>query len=221
MADPSIFGTTKLSQMLGGYMPPRRRFDLDVQRCDAEGAPVVVHLQLAVRALSVEEMEQSHADAVKWLVGVGGHQREDLITSNGDSVVELEMMTQVLARALMDPDKPREPFAKDAKALRETFYPDEIETCFREFSAFDAERSPLRRLRSADDLAEVVEALGKGQTSQINLLRFDIISLRSIALSLADRVAKLTRPSFSDTSQPSASPEGSSESIASMSISEE
>ena len=221
MADPSIFGTTKLSQMLGGYMPPRRRFELDVQRCDAEGAPVVVHLQLAVRALSVEEMEQSHADAVKWLVGVGGHQREDLITSNGDSVVELEMMTQVLARALMDPDKPREPFAKDAKALRETFYPDEIETCFREFSAFDAERSPLRRLRSADDLAEVVEALGKGQTSQINLLRFDVISLRSIALSLADRVARQTRPSFSDTSQPSASPEGSSGPIASMSISEE
>lgn len=217
----SLFGDTKLSQMLGGYMPPRRRFDLDVQRCNAEGAPVVVHLQLAVRALSVEEMEQSHADAVKWLVGVGGHQREDLITSNGDSVVELEMMTQVLARALMDPDKPREPFAKDAKALRETFYPDEIETCFREFSAFDAERSPLRRLRSADDLAEVVEALGKGQTSQINLLRFDIISLRSITLSLADRVAKQTRPNSSATSQPSASLDDSSAPTGSMTISEE
>lgn len=217
----SLFGDTKLSQMLGGYMPPRRRFDLDVQRCNAEGAPVVVHLQLAVRALSVEEMEQSHADAVKWLVGVGGHQREDLITSNGDSVVELEMMTQVLARALMDPDKPREPFAKDAKALRETFYPDEIETCFREFSAFDAERSPLRRLRSADDLAEVVEALGKGQTSQINLLRFDIISLRSITLSLADRVAKQTRPNSSATSQPSALLDDSSAPTGSMTISEE
>ena len=185
---------------------------------------MTVHVVVAARALAVKELEEAHAEAVKWLVGVGGHQREDLISNTGDSVMELEVMTQLLARALMDPDKPREAFAKDVASLRETFFSDEIEACFREYSAFQAERSPLRGIRSAEELREVVEALGKGQTSQINLLRFDAISLRSITLSLADRVSKLTRPSSSDTSPPSPLPEASSPSLESttpsLSISE-
>ena len=205
-----LFGSTRLAQLLGGYLPPRRKFELELQRADAEGKPVTIRATLAVRALSAAEMEEAHAEAIKFLVGQGAHQREDLIGASGDSVLELELMTQLLARALMDHEKHREPFAKDAAALRGALFSDEIEACFREYTAFQAERSPIRGLRSADELKEVVEALGKGQTSQINLLRFDVISLRSIITSLAVRVSTLTRPSFSDTSPPSASPEDSS-----------
>lgn len=206
----SLAGSTPLARLLGGYMPPRKRFTLDVLRADAAGAPVTITLRLAVRAISVEETEEAHADAVKYLTTKGGHTREDFITSQGDSIMEVELMTQVLARALMDHDDPRAPFAKDAAALRGALFTDEIEACFREYSAWQAERSPIRALRSADELREVVDALGKGRVERTSLLRFDVISLSDIALSLADRVQKLTRPSSSDTSPPSESPETSS-----------
>mgnify|MGYP000334775224 FL=1 len=206
----SLAGSTPLARLLGGYMPPRKRFTLDVLRCDAAGAPVTITLRLAVRAISVEETEEAHAEAVKYLTTKGGHTREDFITSQGDSIMEVELMTQVLARALMDHDDLRAPFAKDAAALRGALFTDEIEACFREYSAWQAERSPIRALRSADELREVVDALGKGRVERTSLLRFDVISLTDIALSLADRVQKQTRPSSSDTSPPSESPETSS-----------
>lgn len=221
----ALAGGSHLAQLLGGYLPPRRKFEIELQRADDRGAPVTVRAVIAVRALSVEETEAAHAEAIKWLVGQGAHQREDLIGDNGDSVLNLELMTQLLARALMHPERTREPFAKDAAALRGTLFADEIEACFREYSAFQTERSPLRGLRSADELKEVVAALGKGRASQINLLRFDVTSLRSIITSLADQVSTLTRPNSSDTSQPSPSPEASSEAqeppMNSLTISEE
>ena len=114
----SLAGSTPLARLLGGYMPPRKRFTLDVLRCDAAGAPVTITLRLAVRAITVEETEEAHAEAVKYLTTKGGHSREDFITSQGDSIMEVELMTQVLARALMDHDDLRAPFAKDAAALR-------------------------------------------------------------------------------------------------------
>jgi hypothetical protein len=207
----TLIGGAHLSQLIGGYLPPRRKFEIDMIRADDRGAPMTVHAVFAVRALSAAEMEEAHAEAIKWLVSKGGHTREDLIGATGDSIMELELMTQLLARALMHPDRTREPAVKDAAMLRDLMFSDEIEACFREYTAFQAERSPLRNIRSADELREVVEALGKGQASQINLLRFDVISLRSITLSLAGRVSTLTRPNYSDTSPQSPSPEDSSE----------
>ena len=211
MSDPlALAGSSKLAQMLGGYLPPRKKFELDVLRCDDRGAPITIRLRMAARALTVEETEESHAAAIQWLVSKGGHTREDLIGSTGDSILECELMTQLLSRALMDPDNVRKPFAVDAAALRATLYTDEIEACFREYSAFQAERSPLRNIRSADELREVVDALGKGQDERINLMRFDVISLSNIIRTLAARVATLTRPSSSDTSSPPESPAESS-----------
>lgn len=206
-------GGSPLSRLLGGYLPPRKKFTLDVLRCNDVGAPVTITLPMAARALSVEETEEAHAAAIQWLVSKGGHQREDLIGSTGDSILECELMVQLLSRALMDPERLREPFAKDAAALRAAFFTDEIDVCFREYSAFQAERSPLRNIRSAEELREVVDALGKGLGSSINLLRYDAISLCSITHSLAALVSTQTRPSSSDTSQPEPSPEESSEAL--------
>jgi len=209
-ASALLSGASPLSRLLGGFLPPRKRFTHDVLRCDDTGALKTITLRLAVRAITVEETEEAHAEAVKYLTTKGGHSREDFITSQGDSIMEAELMTQILARALMDPDNLREPFAKDAAALRGVFFTDELEACFREYSSWQAERSPIRALRSADELREVVDALGKGQMERGSLLRFDVISLSDIALSLADRVQRLTRPSSSDTSSPSESPATSS-----------
>jgi hypothetical protein len=49
------------------------------------------------------------------------------------------------------------------------------------------------------------------QAPELDAAFFDVISLRSITLSLADRVSKLTRPTFSDTSPLNPSHEASSE----------
>jgi hypothetical protein len=207
----SLAGSSKLAQLLGGYLPPRKKFSLDVVRADASGKPVTITLHIAARAISIEETEEAHADAVKYLTGKGAHTREDFLTSTGDAIMEAELMVQVLARALMDPDDPRTPWARDAAHLRGTLFTDEIDACFRHYSAFQAERSPIRALRSGDELKEVVEALGKGQIERTALLRYDAISLSDIALSLADRVQTLTRPNSSATSPQTDSPEASSD----------
>lgn len=134
MTDVStLIGGAHLSQLIGGYLPPRRKFEIDMIRADDRGAPMTVHAVFAVRALSAAEMEEAHAEAIKWLVSKGGHTREDLIGATGDSMLELELMTQLLARALMHPDRTREPAVKDAAMLRDLMFPDEIEACFREF----------------------------------------------------------------------------------------
>jgi hypothetical protein len=214
----ALLGGAKLSQLLGGYLPPRKRFEITLQRADDRGAPVTVAAVFAVRALSVEEQERAHSAAIEWLLKLGGHAREDLISESGNNVFELELMTQLLALALMDPESPRAPVAKDAASLRALLFADEIEACFREYAAFQSERSPIRSIRSADELAEVIDALGKGRASSINWLRYDVISLRSIITTLADRASRQTRPNYSDTSPPSPSPDASSE--ATMTISE-
>ena len=48
MSDPlALAGSSKLAQMLGGYLPPRKKFELDVLRCDASGAPITIRLRMA------------------------------------------------------------------------------------------------------------------------------------------------------------------------------
>lgn len=207
----ALAGSSKLAQLLGGYLPPRKKFTLDVLRADASGRPITITLPLAVRAITVEETEEAHAEAVKYLTTKGAHTREDFLTNTGDSIMEAELMVQILARALVDPDDPRTPWAKDAAAIRGALFTDEIDACFRHYSAWQAERSPIRALRSGEELKEVVEALGKGQIERTALLRYDVISLTDIALSLGDRVQTLTRPNSSDTSPPTDSPEASSD----------
>ena len=78
MTDVStLIGGAHLSQLIGGYLPPRRKFEIDMIRADDRGAPMTVHAVFAVRALSAAEMEEAHAEAIKWLVSKGGHTREE------------------------------------------------------------------------------------------------------------------------------------------------
>lgn len=203
-------GGAKLSQLLGGFAPPHRKFTIDLLRATATGVPVTVNAAFAVRALSTGDEEDAHAEAVKFLLGKGAHQREDLIGTTGDSVLQAELMVQLMARALVDPDKPTTPVG-DAALIRGLLFADELEVCFREYLDFQAERSPIRSLRTRAELDEVLAALGKGRTGETNLQRYDVVSLCSMVRTLAVSVATLTRPNFSDTSPPNESPLTSSE----------
>lgn len=205
MSEDRFLKGSKLSKLLAGRERPWRRFTLEVVR---EGGPE--RLDIGVRTLTAQEQEEAHAEAVKWLVSTGGWMREDLVGDTGDAVVVLETMVQTLARALVDPDKPSEPFAASAAELRKCFDVDEIRACFDEFSAWSLERSPLRYAKSIAEIREVAEALGKGRMGPTALMRFDATSLRSIITELVAQRATQTKPSSSATSSPIASPDDSS-----------
>jgi len=196
---------SKLSRLMAGRERPVRRFSVEVVR---ESGPE--SLALAVRTLSPHEQEQAHAEAVKWLVGTGGWMREDLIGDAGDAVLNLEVMVQILARALVDPDKTDTPFAADAAELRRCFDVDEVRACFDEYTAHALERSPFRNLKTLAEVREVADALGKGLTQPTSLQRFDTTTLRLIITSLVDRAARWTTPNSSATTPPIASPADSS-----------
>jgi len=190
---------------MAGRERPTRRFTVEVVR---ESGPESI--ALAVRTLSAHEQEQAHAEAIKWLVGTGGWQREDLIGDAGDAVLNLEVMVQILARALVDPDKTDTPFAADAAELRRCFDVDEVRACFDEYTAHALERSPFRHLKTLAEVREVADALGKGLTQPTNLQRFDTTTLRLIITSLVDRAARWTTASSSATTPPIDSPDDSS-----------
>lgn len=195
-----------LNKLLAGRVRPHKTVTLEVKRADGP-----ITLNLALRALTADDAARAHADAIKWLVNTGGWQREDLINDAGDAVLNLEVMVQTLARALVDAEKPEVAFAADASEVRRLFEVDEIRALWDEYSAWSRERSPFRDLKTQQEVREVADALGKGLISPNSLPRYDYDTLRRIIISLADQRAKWTTESFSDTSRASASRESSSE----------
>lgn len=193
-----------LAKLLAGRARPHKAFDLDIVR--AEGRTTI---RLAVRALTADDAARAHAEAIKWLVSTGGWHREDLVGDAGDAVLNLEVMVQTLARALVDPEKPDALFAADASEVRAHFEVDEIRACWDEYLAWSQERSPFRSLKTLDEVREVADALGKGQASMTSLPRYDFGTLRAIITSLVAQRATWMTANSSGTSQPSASPEPS------------
>lgn len=205
-----------LAKLLAGRARPHKSFDLDITR--AEGRTTI---RLAVRALTADDAARAHAEAIKWLVSTGGWHREDLIGDAGDAVLNLEVMVQTLARALVDPEKPDVAFAADAAEVRRHFEVDEIRACWDEYMAWSQERSPFRSLKTLEEVREVADALGKGQASSTSLPRFDTASLRAIITTLVAQRATWMTASSSGTSPPSDSPDSSSEpSTPTMSVEE-
>ena len=217
MSDLDRFRTgSPLAKLLAGRARPHKTFDLDITR--AEGRTTI---RLAVRALTAEDAARAHADAIKWLVSTGGWHREDLIGDAGDAVLNLEVMVQTLARALVDPEKPDTLFAADAAEVRAHFEVDEIRACWDEYLTWSQERSPFRALKTLDEVREVADALGKGQASMTSLPRYDAGTLRAIITTLVAQRATWMTASSSATSQPTDSLDSSSEpSTPTMSVEE-
>ncbi len=206
MSDLDRFRTgSPLAKLLAGRARPHKSFDLEITR--AEGRTTI---RLAVRALTADDAARAHAEAIKWLVSTGGWHREDLIGDAGDAVLNLEVMVQTLARALVDPDKPDTLFAADAAEVRAHFEVDEIRACWDEYLAWSQERSPFRSLKTLDEVREVADALGKGQASMTSLPRYDFGTLRAIITTLVAQRATWMMANSSATSRPTDSPDNSS-----------
>mgnify|MGYP003326202759 FL=1 len=137
------------------------------------------------------------------------------------AVLNLEVMVQTLARALVDPEKPDTLFAADAAEVRAHFEVDEIRACWDEYLAWSQERSPFRALKTLDEVREVADALGKGQASMTSLPRYDAGTLRAIITTLVAQRATWTTANSSATSQPTDSLDSSSDpSTPTMSVEE-
>ena len=222
----SIAGKVALAQLLAGRARPHKRFTLPLTRDAGRG-----DVEFAVRALSVEEQQQAQTEAMRHLTTTCGWQREDLVSDVGEGALNLELMTQFLARALVDPENPDAPMAADAGAVmgagapeewrkaasrvRQLLDADEVQACFNHYIAFQEERSPFDQAKTVAEVKEMVDALGKGQLAPTRLMRCDHTTLTRIIDELVARGRTSTTPNSSDASPVTSSLEASSATSAS------
>ena len=188
-----------LAKLLAGKQRPTRTFQLEAGRFAGQ--------DLCLRALSLEEAEAANADAIKQLTSRAGWTREDFFNDAGTAIYHQELRLQVIARALVSPRDPSVSFAKDADEARKILEPDEVMAIYEIYAEFQEERSPIRRAKTWAEVEGMADALGKGLISPGSLPRYDSTTLRGIITSLVEWARKRTKPSSSDTSPPTDSPD--------------
>lgn len=165
---------------------------------------------LALRVLCADESLRVRAQAVRWLTGECGFTEDFLIgTTDGTGLIEFEVKVRTLALALVDPAAPTQPLARNADNLRTKLDADEISALFELYVDWVQERSPITSARNAEEVAALVDALGKGTMPPSRLSTFDAATVRTITRELANRLRSLTSspssptPSSSDAAETS------------------
>ena len=145
-------------------------------------------IPLALRTLSAGENLRLRAEALRWLIEKCRFTESYLTkTTTGEGLVEFEAKLRTIAIALVEPAPPHQPVAKDAEELRETFDADEIVALFEMYLDWVKERSPITTADSAEEVASLCDALGKGTQPLQSLSGFDSSTLRSIIIELVSR----------------------------------
>lgn len=167
-------------------------------------------VDMAVRSLPQGEIHAALRSALRHLCEDCGWKEEHLYTELGEGVHDGESQLQVLAKALIVPPagddegtaiaETCEPLVSSVDELRTLLMPDEAAFLIGAFNRWQQERSPISRVRSAEELEEYVDALGKGAIPPFWLKSCDSVSLLAIATELAERLVTSTRLSSSDTS---------------------
>lgn len=158
-------------------------------------------IPLALRTLNADENLRVRADALKWLSSVCGFAEDYLVgTTAGQATAEFEIKVRTIALALVEPAPPHRVVAKDADELRVQLDADEVAALFEHYVDWVQERSPISAARSAEEVASVVDALGKGTMPRSRLNGYDSASLRTIIIALVDRSRMQTNSPSSPTS---------------------
>lgn len=158
-------------------------------------------IPLALRTLNADENLRVRAEALKWLSSSCGFSEDYLVgTTNGESLTEFEVKVRSIAIALVEPAPPHRAVAKDADELRVMLDADEVSALFELYLDWVQERSPISAARTAEEVASVVDALGKGTMPKSRLSVYDSVSLRSIAIELVARLRTQTSSPSSPTS---------------------
>jgi hypothetical protein len=169
---------------------------IEFDGCDARfrGVP------LALRALTTDEELKLRAAAAKWCVDVAGFGESFLLdTPEGRGTMEFEAKVQTIALALCEPAPPHAPVAASADELRGLLFADEVAALFELYVDFVTKRSPISAAKSAEEVASLVDSLGKGTTPLQRLSTFDAVTLRSIVRELVARWTRLTSSPSSPT----------------------
>lgn len=190
-------GTSLLRRALDASRTGRAVKVIEFDGCGARfrGIP------LALRTLNADENLRVRADALKWLSSSCGFTEDYLVgTTNGESLTEFEIKVRTIALALVEPAPPHRAVAKDADELRVMLDADEVSALFELYVDWVQERSPISAAKTAEEVASVVDALGKGTMPRSRLSAYDSASLRSIAIELVARLRTQTSSPSSPTS---------------------
>lgn len=154
---------------------------------------------LALRALTTDEELKLRAVAAKWCIEAGFGESFLLDTPEGRGTMEFEAKVQTIALALCEPAPPHAPVAASADELRGLLFADEVAALFELYIDFVTKRSPISAAKSAEEVASLVDSLGKGTTPLQRLSTFDAVTLRSIVRELVARWTRLTSSPSSPT----------------------
>lgn len=164
---------------------------------DGTGAPLD-GIPLALRMVSDADRTRAVGASLRYLIDECRMSESYLYdTTAGGMELDIESKLQILAVALCEPAPPHDRVVKDADELRALITADDIVTLYEVLADFVHERSPLARVRSAEEVDAVIEALGKGTTPPSRLQSFDASTLRSAVVRLASRLATPTNSSSS------------------------
>lgn len=164
-------------------------------------------IPLAMRPLSTDTRGKGVAAALRFLTEKCGLTESYLYdTRDGAAELDLELKIQLLAASLCEPAPPHAAVVKDADELRTLLEPGDVAQLFEVYADFLAERSPISRAKSAEEVEAVVTALGKGMLPASRLTSFDSTTLRIALHSLALRHERLMS-SNSSPSSPSTEPD--------------
>jgi hypothetical protein len=170
---------------------------------------------LGLRTLSADESLRLRAEAFRWLSTECGFSADYIVGSaDGESHLAFEVKVRTLALALVEPGGTNAPVAKDADDLRKMLEADEVTQLFEAYLDWTAERSPISSAKTAEEVRDLVDAMGKAMAPTSRLNAYDSVSLRIIATELVNRVRALTSapssptPSSSDTATASSDTSG-------------
>lgn len=136
-------------------------------------------IDVALRALSNADIQHAMFEAEAHF-----KKNEIELSLSTAELFEDEQTTQILARALRDPEDPSKPFAKDADELRRLITRDEKDILVDSYNAFIKEVSPSGKVLSESEIKDLFERLKKNPALGNNL---NLITLRRLLTYLASR----------------------------------
>jgi hypothetical protein len=195
---PENTGISPLMRLMQGKERPYRELTLPGFEEEDDAAIVIV-------SLTDLELAEARLEALSWLTLKKKMPEWLLETELGQSMLDNEIQSQILYRALRQPKMRTAHYAGSVNEIRMFMEPDQRLALWNEFVAFQHERNPLRAIHTDEELQEIIATLGKESSASgvpDGLTYLDSASLRSIVTELANLVMRQTKQLYSLTSQP-------------------
>lgn len=170
-----------LMRLVGSLPRPHRIIPMPGRYANHEELGTV-----AIVALRDSELVDARFAALKFITELKKLPEWQLDTELGQAMLDNEMQVQVLHLTMRQPKNLAAKYTSSPTDVRMNLEPDERMTLWNEYVAFQHERSPLRTVKTDEELEELVSALGKGSFEATELSYFDTATLRTIIIELGD-----------------------------------